>query len=147
MSWFGMDPGPRSGWVCVLDSQEHAMFLPAKVLTNRELFLALSTSYGLLRGGVIEKVWVRPGQGLSSQAKLVLHRGQWEGVADSLGVRWELLAPQTWRKMLGLKTEKEKTKRKKANRELAQRLYPNIPLTNEKTDALLLAHVAKKIFT
>lgn len=154
-AWFGVDPGPVSGCICVL--QEGAgvgvppkvHFHKAKDLTTTESFSLLFSSYGLLRCGTLEKVWVMPGQGLTSQSKLVLHRGQMEGVMSALGVvsgvPWHLLAPQVWRKMLGLAPESDKKKRKRDNRELAGRLYPGVKLTNDTVDALLLAHVAKKL--
>jgi hypothetical protein len=144
LSWYGVDPGPSSGCLCLLDEVGQATFHLAKNMTTTDLYNYLAGSYGLV-GGVIEEVWVRPMQGISSQAKLILHRGQAEGVASSLELPWRLLKPQVWRKMLGLCPESDKTKRKKANRQLAQQLYPSTKLTNDKVDALLLAHLAKTL--
>lgn len=53
---------------------------------------------------VVEKVWVRPGQGVASQAKLVYCYAYCEGLAKGLGKSLLSIFPQTWMKSHGLIT-------------------------------------------
>lgn len=53
---------------------------------------------------VIEKVWVRPKQGIVSSARLVFCAGVCEGLAYGLGRNIMRVFPQTWMKFHGLLT-------------------------------------------
>lgn len=80
---------------------------------------------------VIEKIWVRPtkeytrggksfrGQGVASQAKLIMAMALCDGIAVGLGYNVLRLFPQTWLKHQGLIT-----KEKKFHREHATMMLP-----------------------
>ena len=146
--YYGIDPGPRSGCVCVIsDFGETFEFLLLRDSTPADVFDFLR-GFESLRGGVLEDVGAcRPGQGLGSQSKLILNAGEMKGVCSCMTVPFQFIRALTWRKMLGLATAKSTAERKKLNKDLAQRLYPDIPTTADKVDALLLAHAATQLYT
>ena len=145
-SYFGIDPGSTSGAVAIIGDDHQPIYWMCKNETTRDIYEGLGDFYEI-RGGIVEDVGpARPGQGLASQSKLILHAGEMRAIASCLGLPWELMTAKKWRAMLGLAQAKARPQRKKLNKELAQRLYPNEKLTNDKVDALLLAHLAKKVF-
>ena len=79
-----------------------------------------------------------PGRGVASMFSFGHSAGVIEGVLAALGISYELVTPQTWKKAYKLTG-----KPKDAARALAQRFYPSAPLAGKKdsglADALLLA--------
>lgn len=88
---------------------------------------------------IIERVNVYPKQGISSNGRLMHSLGMVEGVVAALGLPYELVTPQSWKKHFGLRGSE-----KDASRSLAQRYYPSASLARKKdhgrAEALLLAH-------
>ena len=87
---------------------------------------------------VMESVFVRPGQGMSSTGKFMRACGAIETVVDLLLYPFELVTPQKWKKHHSLiGTEK------KASLVLARAKWPTAPLKLAKhhgrADALLMA--------
>lgn len=87
----------------------------------------------------LEAVHSMPGQGVSSSFLFGACYGACKGVAAGLGLRVELVRPQTWKKSFGLiGTDKD------AARAVASNLYPGASLARKKdigrADAILIAH-------
>ena len=87
---------------------------------------------------VIESVFVRPGQGMSSTGKFLRACGAIETVVDLLLYPYEIVTPQAWKKHHGLiGTDK------KASLALARTMWPTAPLKlvkhHGRADALLMA--------
>ena len=93
---------------------------------------------------VIEKVHSMPKQGVVSTFTFGKNYGQWLGILASNGVPYKEVTPQTWMKYYGA-MPKDKPKRKKYLKHLAQSLYPNIKITLKTADAVLIAHWCRQI--
>lgn len=93
---------------------------------------------------VVEAVWVRPNQGIVSQAKMLRCRFMIEGAVLGLGLNLLRLAPQTWQKWHGILTS-DKT----AHRVLATSRYPKWGWAfgrmkdHDRADAMLMAEVGQ----
>ena len=85
-----------------------------------------------------------PKQGVVSVFTFGKNYGQWLGILASNGVPYKEVTPQTWMKYYGA-MPKDKAKRKKHLKHLAQSLYPNIKITLKTADAVLIAHWCKQI--
>ena len=140
----GIDPG-ISGAIAVLDAggllvAHSAMptYQPGKA--SRVNAAALCAFLDPYRAGhaILEQVGAMPGQGVASMFSFGHAAGSVEGVLAALGISYELVTPQTWKRAYKLNG-----KPKDASRALAQRLYPGAPLGRKKdsglADALLLA--------
>ena len=140
----GIDPG-ISGALAVLDAGGALMaytamptYQPAKA--TRVNPAALSAFLEPYRHGhaILEQVGAMPGQGVASMFSFGHAAGIVEGVLAALGISYELVVPQEWKKAYKLNG-----KPKDAARALAQRYYPSAPLARKKdsglADALLLA--------
>ena len=140
----GIDPG-ISGAIAVLDTDGALMahsamptYQPAKA--TRVNPAALSAFLAPYTNGhaILEQVGAMPGQGVASMFSFGHSAGVIEGVLAALGISYELVTPQCWKKYYRLNG-----KPKDAGRALAQRFYPSAPLARKKdtglADALLLA--------
>jgi crossover junction endodeoxyribonuclease RuvC len=103
----------------------------------------------MLNGGerfhcYIEKVSAMPGQGVASMFNFGMGYGIIQGVVSALGIPYELVTPQSWKKRAGLIG-----KDKDNARTMAQQLYPDAPLGRKKdigrADALLIARFGNRI--
>jgi len=144
--YIGVDPGLVSGSWGAID--HNGAFVATGDIANngerihpRMLKIALQEvirNYGNDAEFVIESVFVRPGQGMSSTGKFMRACGAIETVVDLLLYPFELVTPQRWKKhhqLIG--TEK------KASLALARTKWPTAPLKLAKhhgrADALLMA--------
>lgn len=144
--YIGIDPGLVSGAYAAID--HCGGFISCGDIANngerilpRMLKIALQE---IIRNNesdaefVIESVFVRPGQGMTSTGKFMRACGAIETVVDLLLYPHELVTPQAWKKHHGLiGTDK------KASLALARTMWPTAPLKLAKhhgrADALLMA--------
>jgi crossover junction endodeoxyribonuclease RuvC len=73
---------------------------------------------------VIEKVGAMPGQGVSSTFSFGCGYGQIQGILAGLGIPFELVLPQAWKKSILTGTAKDKD----AAIAYCRRAFPDIPL-------------------
>jgi len=144
--YIGVDPGLVSGAWAAID--HNGAFVSCGDIANngerilpRMLKIALQEvirNHGNDAEFVIESVFVRPKQGMSSTGKFMRACGAIETVVDLLLYPYELVTPQKWKKHHGLiGTEK------KASLALARTKWPTAPLKlvkhHGRADALLMA--------
>ena len=87
---------------------------------------------------IIEKVGTyMPGNSGPAACTFARHCGALEMALIAAGYSWTDVTPQKWQKHYG-SLPKEKAERKRALKEIAQRLYPDIKVTLVNADALLL---------
>lgn len=140
----GIDPG-ISGAVAVLTSDgtliAHTampIYQPGKAKRVNPAALTAFLQPYTHAHAVLEQVGAMPGQGVSSMFSFGHSAGVIEGVLAALGISYELVTPQKWKKCYQLNG-----KPKDASRALAQRLYPDAPLSRKKdhalADAILIA--------
>lgn len=93
---------------------------------------------------IIEIVHAMPGQGVSSMFTFGMGYGIWLGLLSGLGIPFEMITPQTWKKHFGVGGDKE------ASRNIALQLFPST--TNDlklkkhhgRAEALLLAEYLRR---
>ena len=93
----------------------------------------------------IEKVGMRPGQGRSSNAKLVRNHSAIRAVCVARGLPIVEVSPLQWRHFYALPAEDSYAKRKKANWRFAQTFIPE--LTEDEADAYLIARRGLQLLT
>jgi crossover junction endodeoxyribonuclease RuvC len=139
------NPGDLPPWIVALDTPT------AKDGTKRRYLVAdMRQMLVKLLGGTngaalcdayaaIERVHSMPKQGVASSFTFGEGFGLWQGVLTGLGIPFDLVTPQRWKKTLLDGASKEKD----ASRIRAQQLFPTVDLKLKKhhgrADALLIA--------
>lgn len=148
----GIDPGSNSGCICIIDSLvDEIKFVRLSKATDKDLFDTALEYRGISRHGnvkiVLERVGAMPGQGVSGMFKFGQSFGKCEMFATIVQAPFHLMTPRKWQKAVGCYPIKKEPQpaHKKRLRQIAERLYPQIKMTNYKVDALLMAHLAKQI--
>jgi crossover junction endodeoxyribonuclease RuvC len=119
-----IDPGLSGAIAALVEGQIQAHPLP---LAGKSLDLAAIA--GTIKGfsptlAVIEKVHAMPGQGVSSMFAFGQGYGAILGILAALGVRAELVPPQTWKRVVLQGTTKDKA----AAIAYCRRAFPDVPL-------------------
>ena len=90
----------------------------------------------------LERISSMPGQGVASMFSMGDTFGCIRGVCAALGLRTEIITPQSWKKSYGLGKDKEIVRAK------AIELFPEAPLSRKKdhnrAEALLIANYGKQ---
>jgi crossover junction endodeoxyribonuclease RuvC len=142
----GIDPG-KSGALAVIHPERRA------VKSYRFDSLSEQDIYSLILGysldgcrAFLEKVHAMPGQGVTSMFTFGTGYGFLRGVLTAIGIPFEDVPPQTWQKKLGLGGKYDsKPDRKKAHRAHAQQLFPQLKITLDDADALLIAEYGYRV--
>lgn len=145
----GIDPG-LSGALGILDSAgEFVGACDLPVIRDRnlawidgDLLRSVLLGFEGSKRVVIERVSAMPKQGVASSFQFGVGFGSILGVVQSLGLPLELVTPVTWKRALGLSSEKHASLHK------ARLLFPAADLRLAKHDgraeALLIAHWAAR---
>jgi crossover junction endodeoxyribonuclease RuvC len=146
----GIDPG-LAGGIAVLDTDGRPLLcesLPvcgtgaARRIDAAELVRMLAPYAARIRLALVEAVAAMPRQGVSSTFRFARATGAIEGTLAALGVPIEHVTPSTWKRRLGLTSDKEQTRGK------AVALFPEIDLhrrcDHNRAEALLLAAYARQ---
>lgn len=142
--YIGIDPG-ISGAIALLTPQKELIethFMPIMKLGKANRVNAADLARILRMAGrgyaIVERVSAMPGQGVVSMFSFGHAAGVAEAVLATLGIPYELVTPQRWKRHFGLiGLEKD------ASRAKAIQLYPKASLSRKKdvgiADAILLA--------
>lgn len=138
----GIDPGAKGAAVLISENRriEYIRFLGMHPLDRREIadwFFARSFDPTLI---FMEKIHSRPTDGKASTHKFGRNTGFVDGIlsAHHMDDSIEFVDPKIWQfafRLGGL----DPKKRKNAHKARAQELFPDIPMTLDLCDALLLA--------
>lgn len=160
MIWIGIDPGAKGamaliGWDSVLAEYEAMAKMEAGPLVipfdqDRYIntLLAVETS-GVECVCCIEDVHSITGQGIASSFRFGVTYGWLLGVLDAIGIPYQPITPQKWKKEFGLNADKANSI------EVCKRLYPGVNLLRTErsrkeddglAEALLLSTYAKRKF-
>lgn len=157
--WIGIDPG-LSGGVAVIGPRMTAAARTPIIGTEKRT-MNLAACGGLLRqyveansGGafaVIEKVHAMPQQGVSSTFTFGKGYGAWMGILATLGIPYQEVTPQAWKKLMLEGADKE-DKGSSINR--AAGLFPYVNLIPEgcrtpsdgMAEALLMAEYGRRMY-
>ena len=153
----GVDPGSAGGGYAALSLDGQVIFTGAfKNRSPHDFALALQESgIGSVAFVWVEKVHAMPGQGVVSMFSFGRNFGMIEGVLAALQLRYEIIPPQDWQRLVGMKSRVKKNKKKNITGEtgtewknrlkaMAQRLFPKIKITLDIADALLIAEAARR---
>ena len=139
----GIDPG-RKAAVAVLETNGPRTLV---IDTQDELdrlrhALAELRSRGPVEAW-IERVAAYPGQGVSSTFTFGRSLGALHGLLVGVGVPVGWVSPRVWQRMYGVPAGLDKPRRKRFLRGRAADLFPELRVTLQTADALLIAHWAR----
>tara|TARA_Y100001968_G_C19241580_1_gene659704 strand:+ start:337 stop:891 length:555 start_codon:yes stop_codon:yes gene_type:complete len=95
---------------------------------------------------LIEFVHAMPMNGVVSMFSFGQNLGQWEGILGSLELDPIYAGPRTWMSHYDCKPRMDKKDRKRYLRGIAEELFPNIKMTFNISDALLIANYNKETY-
>lgn len=141
--YIGIDPGSSSGGMAFVGNIRYAP-IRFKDITEKELCLRIKefTRSPFRVYAILERAQPMPGQGISSTSKFMDNYGMLRGFLMALDIPFKIIRPQVWQKHYSMKKRKGETQTawKQRLRQRAQELYPNIKITAETADALLIAN-------
>ena len=147
MIYVGIDPGQKGGYA-IIRKDDTGRTISAFPWTDVFFTFEMAALKGQDVIAVIEKVGARPGQGVTSMFNFGKSAGYIEGVLSALGIPYQLIPPQTWKREFSLIG-----KDKKASIETCQKLFPEVDLrrsersktdSDGKAEALLIALYAER---
>jgi hypothetical protein len=160
--YVGLDPGMTGGLAAVSESGEllgvaamprvNGSTGPQDYHAIKEWFVSVK-KLGKVEAA-LERVSVRPGEGVKSTLTAGTNWGFLKGMLVAIGARYVEPTPQSWKKALGLpkRSGKERKKGKEDAVVLATQLFPGINLTPGRkrvphdgmADAVLIAEYARR---
>ena len=153
MIWIGCDPGAKGGYAVISKSETgQAVFAYPwdDDFFAMEMASLMSTSKEQGIVAAVEKVGARPGQGTVSMFNFGKSAGYIEGVLSALGIPYQLVPPNRWKKEFSLIG-----KDKQASIITCRKLFPELDLkrtercrtdSDGKAEATLLAEYARRKF-
>lgn len=145
--FIGIDPGKSGGIAVIKGEQVRTMPYSDEMLMKEMYFEKLCID---LRGGGIcclEKVGAMPGQGVTSMFNFGVSYGYIKGVLEAIGIPYQEIPPQRWKKEFGLNSSKA------ASVDVCRKLFPDVNLLatdrcrkphDGMAEALLLAEYARR---
>ena len=146
---FCIDPGINGGIAAItIKSQEETtevMRFP-KNLQDAWEFLIDSFASGRDASIYVEHVHSFPGQGVASTFTFGRNLGQWEGLISASGCPMNFVSPRKWMDFYNTKKRLTRKERKRYLRGAAEELFPNVKMTFNISDALLIANYGKEMY-
>lgn len=145
MKIISIDPG-RSGGISSWDELSTKVYnMPQTVGDLIDFFKAFDREYVVVMEEVTGFIRGNPAPG-SRMFNFGRGIGQLEGVIQALGFRLELVRAQKWQKALSLHKDKDMkpAEWKRKLRAEAQRLYPNVKVTLQNADTLLILEYRRR---
>ena len=147
MIWIGIDPGQKGGYAWIWDEAVSVMPWDDTFFAH-DMHCLQATGEGIV--AAVEKVGARPGQGTVSMFNFGKSAGYIEGVLSALGIPYQLVPPNKWKKEFSLIG-----KDKQASIITCRKLFPELDLkrtercrtdSDGKAEATLLAEYARRHF-
>ena len=145
MIWIGIDPGAK-GAMAVIQGDD-AVVIPFDQDSYIRYLKDIKQNFPCIC--CIEAVHSISGQGIASSFKFGTSYGWLLGMLDTIGIPYQPVTPQKWKKEFGLNSDKA------ASVEVCKRLYPNVNLLRTErsrkeddgmAEALLMATYAMRKF-
>ena len=146
----GIDPGKNGGAALIyIDQQIEDIKIFRCPPTPQEMVDQLSSRIPVSVGShnafaFVEHVHAFPGQGVVSTFSFGQNLGQWEGVLASQDVTVEYVSPRKWMNIYNTPSKLTRRTRKRYLRDQAEFIYPNIKMTFNTSDAVLIANYGKQ---
>ena len=144
MIYIGVDPGAKGGYAWIWDGEVTARPWDNEFFVQDMRCLSLT---GEKTMACVEKVGAMPGQGVTSMFSFGKSAGFIEGVLTALGIPYQLVTPQRWKKEFTLHHSKEDSIT------VCKRLFPGVDLlptrrcrkeSDGMAEALLMAEYARR---
>jgi len=152
MIWIGIDPGQKGGYTVIAKTETgQAVFAypwDDSFFAMEMVSLMQMKEHGIV--AAVEKVGARPGQGTVSMFNFGKSAGYIEGVLSALGIPYQLVPPNKWKKEFSLIGQD-----KQASIVTCRKLFPELDLkrtercrtdSDGKAEATLLAEYARRHF-
>ena len=144
MIYIGIDPGKKGGYAWIWGETVRTMpwddtFFP------QDMHCLQATGESIV--ACVEKVGAMPGQGVTSMFNFGKAAGFIEGVLAGLGIPYQLVTPQRWKKEFTLHNSKQQSV------EVCRKLFPDVDLlptprsrvpSDGMAEALLMAEYARR---
>ena len=147
--FIGIDPGKNGGVAIINEDGGCVSFRCPKTPKDMAMSLMSAIPESVAFSDIIahiEHVHAMPGNGVVSMFSFGQNLGQWEGIFGSLELDVIYTGPRTWMQHYDCKSNMDKKERKRYLRSIAEKLFPNIKMTFNISDALLIANYAKEIY-
>ena len=147
----GIDPGMNGGIVFIKPEMDNDFIKAVRCpKTAHEMASILDVGIAETNGEdvvlFIEHVWSFPGDGRVSAFRFGYNYGLWKGIAAANEVDVYNVAPRRWQGTLEIPNGLQGRDRKRWLKEHAESLYPNIKVTFNVSDAILIANYAKECY-
>ena len=148
----GIDPGKNGGAAIINEVTNHEptiTFRCPKTPMEMALSFMATIPEGVSFDNVmvlIEHVYAMPANGVVSMFSFGQNLGHWEGLLGAFELKPKYVGPRTWMEHYDCKPGMDKKDRKRYLRGIAEELFPNIKMTFNISDALLIANYNKEIY-
>ena len=148
----GIDPG-LSGAVAFVDGKHNSVVRTPTIQVGKRrqcdvvamvkaIVIATQAHDADCRLAILEAVHSMPKQGVASSFSFGMGYGMWQGILAALGIPYQLVSPQTWKKVMLCDTDKSKG----AAKLVASRMWPDLgKLTDGEAEALLMAEYGRRL--
>ena len=152
MIWIGIDPGQKGGYA-VIAKTETGQAVFAYPWDDSFFAMEMASLMQMKEHGIVaavEKVGARPGQGTVSMFNFGKSAGYIEGVLSALGIPYQLVPPNKWKKEFSLIGQD-----KQASIVTCRKLFPELDLKRTErcrtdsdglAESTLLAEYARRHF-
>ena len=138
--YLAIDPGIKGG-IALLDKNILSAYkCPPSVKEMSDLLYEITSEDTI---AILEHVHSFPNQGVSSTFKFGNNFGQWQGILTSMCIPYIEVSPQKWMKMFQ-PLPKVKGDRKRKLKEIAIEYHPEIKVTLDTADAIVMAYYLKE---
>lgn len=143
MTYIGIDPG-KSGAMAVIYNDGRLSLIPF----GEDAYIQQLQEIEAPAFCVLERVGAMPGQGVTSMFHFGENFGFAQGVLKTIGIPFELVTPQRWKKAFGV------TQDKNSSIEVCKRMFPGVELKRTArcrkeddgiAEALLMAEYGRRI--
>lgn len=145
----GIDPGEKGAFAVYNTVTQSVTSFEFAKLTRKDIADTLQT-YKILDDifCVIEKVHAAPGQGVVSMFTFGKNYGTWLGILTAIGIPFEEITPQVWQGVIGFRSARGATynERKRALKQKAEQLHPEMKITLANADAVLICEYACRLY-
>ena len=151
--FIGIDPGMNGG-ISFIKPEMDSDYVKAVRCPKTAHEMARLLEVGMASNGTnakdtilfIEHVWSFPGDGRVSAFRFGYNYGLWKGLCASQEIDIYNVAPRKWQGSFDIPDKTSGRERKRWLKEHAESLYPNIKITFNTADAILIASYAKDLY-
>jgi hypothetical protein len=143
----GIDPGKKGALAYILESRDGKITVNAVNMEQLPFILHRLSMLDLPIRCCLEKVHAMPKQGVTSTFSFGEGFGWLKGVMDALGISYQEVPPQKWKREFGLNSDKQ------TSIQVCKRLFPDADLrpsakcrvdNDGMAEALLMAEYARR---